>query len=103
MSNLPTALDPLIHQPIRTRLLAFLAARGEATFSELKQELAVTDGNLDAHLKKLLAAGYLDKRKDDSGGRPQTLFALTAQGSKSFKIYLGMLERLIQTTQRNAQ
>ena len=51
-------LDPLLHQPIRTRLAAYLAARGETTFTELKRVLEVTDGNLEGHIKKLLAAGF---------------------------------------------
>ena len=38
---LPT-LDPLLHQPLRTQLAAFLSGRGEATFSELKRVLRAT-------------------------------------------------------------
>jgi len=45
-------LDPLLHQPVRTQIVAFLSGRGEATFSELKRALAITDGNLGAHLNK---------------------------------------------------
>lgn len=63
-------LDPLLHQPLRTQLVAFLAGAGEQTFSELKRQLGVSDGNLDAHLKKLLAADYVCVRKDASGARP---------------------------------
>ena len=44
------ALDPLLHQPLRTQLAAFLAGAGEATFAELKRQLDVSDGNLDSHL-----------------------------------------------------
>jgi len=46
-------LDPLLHQPLRTQLACFLAGAGEATFSELKRRLDVSDGNLDSHLKIL--------------------------------------------------
>ncbi len=45
MSTLPM-LDPLLHQPVRTQIAAYLAGRGEATFAELKRALAATDGNL---------------------------------------------------------
>ena len=54
----PPELDPILHQPVRTRIAAYLATRGETTFTELKQALAITDGNLEAHLKKLVAASY---------------------------------------------
>ena len=35
------------------------------TFSDLKRQLAVSDGNLDAHLKKLLAADYVAVRNGE--------------------------------------
>ena len=37
-------LDPLLHQPLRTQLVAFLAGAGEQTFSDLKRQLNVSDG-----------------------------------------------------------
>lgn len=88
-------LDPLLHQPVRTRLAAFLAARGEATFTELRQALEVTDGNLEAHLKKLTGAGYVDTRKARSRGRPQTLYSLSEQGHAAFVGYVETLHALL--------
>jgi predicted ArsR family transcriptional regulator len=92
---LPT-LDPLLHQPMRTQIAAYLAGRGDATFAELKRALAATDGNLDAHLSKLVAAGYLESRKDTStSGRPQTIFSLTANGRQAFATYVAALAALL--------
>ena len=71
-------LDPLLHQPLRTQLVAYLAGASEATFSDLKRTLDVSDGNLDAHLKKLVAAGYVDVRKEKGEGRPQSRLLPTA-------------------------
>ncbi|MEN8177393.1 MAG: transcriptional regulator [Pseudomonadota bacterium] len=95
-------LDPLLHQPIRTRLTAYLAARGETTFTELKQVLEVTDGNLEGHIKKLLAAGYLLANKQRGKGRPQTLYLLSEQGLQALQTYVHTLQALFpeqQTTQ----
>jgi predicted ArsR family transcriptional regulator len=89
-----TKLDPLLHQPVRTRLAAYVAARGEATFNELKQALEATDGNLEGHVKKLVAAGYLVAHKAKGGGRPQTLYRLTAVGSQAFHDYVAALQYL---------
>ena len=58
------ALDPLIHQPLRTQIVAFLAGAKEVTFTELRQTLDVSDGNLESHLKKLIAADYVAVRKE---------------------------------------
>lgn len=88
-------LDPLLHQPLRTQLAAFLAGAGEATFAELKRQLDVSDGNLDSHLKKLIAADYVAMRKDDSAGRIQTCYALTKMGRAALKQYIAALQSML--------
>lgn len=93
--TLPT-LDPLLHQPLRTQLAAFLSGRGEATFSELKRVLNATDGNLDAHLNKLIDAGYVESRKEPVAiGRPQTVFSLTDTGRAALAAYVTQLTALM--------
>lgn len=89
-----TELDDVLHQPVRTKVVAFLAARGEATFTELKEALEVTDGNLEAHLKKLLAADYIKAKKSHGAGRPQTFYSLTGKGKSAFRRYISSLETL---------
>lgn len=97
MTNNPTdtVLDPVLHQPIRTRIVAFLVARGEATFTELKQTLDITDGNLEAHMKKLKASGYIGTHKQSGSGRPQTLYFVTQTGHGAFKVYIESLQKLL--------
>lgn len=90
-----SALDPLLHQPVRTRLAAYIAARGEATFNELKQALDATDGNLEGHVKKLVAAGYLAAMKAKGRGRPQTLYRMTPEGLQAFHDYVAALQHLL--------
>lgn len=98
-------LDPLLHQPIRTRLTAYLVSRGETTFTELKRVLEVTDGNLEGHIKKLLAAGYLQARKQRGKGRPQTLYLLSEKGLQAFQVYIQTLQALLpeQITERETE
>lgn len=88
-------LNPVLHQPIRTRIVAFLVARGESTFTELKQALDITDGNLEAHMKKLKASEYITTRKHSGSGRPQTLFSVTDSGRVAFKNYIESLQDLL--------
>jgi DNA-binding MarR family transcriptional regulator len=54
-------LNRVFHQTLRTRIAALLSVRAYS-FRELKSALGVTDGNLDAHLRKLSSAGYLHSR-----------------------------------------
>lgn len=94
-STLPQ-LDPLLHQPIRTQIAAYLSGRGEATFAELKRTLGITDGNLDAHMGKLLEAGYVAARKEAApSGRAQTVYALTAPGRTALARYVAALSSLL--------
>ncbi len=88
-------LDAVLHQPIRTQIVAYLAGRGEATFTELKQTLEVSDGNLESHLKKLLAAKYVATRKDDRSPRTQTVYSLTASGGTALRQYIANLQRML--------
>lgn len=88
-------LDPLLHQPLRTQLAAFLAGAGEVTFSDLKRQLDVSDGNLDSHLKKLIAADYVKVRKEDSTGRIKTCYALTKTGRVALRGYILALQKLL--------
>ena len=90
-----TELNPVLHQPIRTRIAAFLVARGEATFNELKQALEITDGNLEAHMKKLKASEYIAARKQSGAGRPQTLYSVTESGRMAFKKYIENLQNIL--------
>ena len=88
-------LDATLHQPIRTRIVAYLAGRGETTFMDLKRALEISDGNLDSHLKKLLTAEYITTRKDTGKARQQTLYLLTESGRAAFCAYLDSLQKLL--------
>lgn len=89
-------LDPVLHQPVRTRIVAYLSTRGDATFTELKQALEITDGNLEAHMKKLVSEDYIQKIRESGKGRPQTFYKLTSIGENAFKQYIKSLQDLLQ-------
>lgn len=88
-------LDPLLHQPLRTQLAAFLAGAGEATFTEIRNRLEVSDGNLDSHMKKLIAADYVSVRRDSGEGRPQSFYSLTDTGRQALARYVAALYALL--------
>lgn len=70
--------------------MALLLHVAEPSFSQLKSALSITDGNLDAHLKKLSGAGYLHSRMVLEG-RPHTVYCLSESGTKEFETYLKAL------------
>lgn len=99
----PVVLDPVLHQPVRTRIVAFLMARGESTFTDLKKALAITDGNLDAHMKKLVAGHYVLTRRESGNGRPQTYYAMSDSGQERFRQYIQALQDVLQPAQANSR
>jgi DNA-binding MarR family transcriptional regulator len=91
-------LDEIIHQPIRLRLMAALVAikAGEgAEFTFLRDLLAVTDGNLGAHLRRLEEAGYIELTKSFVDRKPHTYVAATATGRKVFRNQVAALEEIL--------
>lgn len=92
MKTAPPITNAIFHQPIRTRL-SLLLYIGEPSFSQLKGSLSITDGNLDAHLKKLGSVGYLHSRMVIVG-RPHTVYCLSESGAIAFREYLDFLEAI---------
>lgn len=77
--------------------MSVLAAVAEdVSFTELRDQLAMTDGNLSVHLQKLEEKGYVAITKQFVGRRPQTTCRLTAAGRKAFGRYLDNLEAIVQ-------
>jgi DNA-binding MarR family transcriptional regulator len=93
-----TALDRLIHERIRLGLMSALAVNRTLSFSDLKDLLQTTDGNLSVHARKLEDAGYIACTKSFEGRFPRTEYQLTAKGRKALERYLDHMEALIHAT-----
>ena len=78
--------------------MSALAVNEALTFSELKELLQVTDGNLSVHARKLEEAGYVACVKGFEGRVPKTEYRLTAGGRRALEKYLAHMEALIQAT-----
>jgi DNA-binding MarR family transcriptional regulator len=92
------ALDPVIHQETRLRLMALLASLGEGAqveFTWLKEALDLTEGNLSSHLAKLEEAGYVQVEKGYQGRRPRTWVRLTPQGRAAYQAHRQALLELL--------
>jgi len=94
------SLDPVLHQQVRTAIASILAARGETAFSELREALDATDGNLATHLRHLEEAAYVHVEKRFQGRKPLTTYELTASGRAAFERYLKDLEKVVSEARR---
>lgn len=93
-----TALDKLIHDRVRLGIISALAVNDRLTFTELRDLLALTDGNLSVHARKLEEGGYVQCQKGFEGRVPKSEFRLTAAGKRALDRYLGHMEALIEAT-----
>ena len=91
----PLALDRLIHERLRLGIVSALAVNERLTFSELKQLLHTTDGNLSVHARKLEEAAYITCDKTFEDRMPRTEYRLTSSGRRAFDKYLAHMEAII--------
>jgi DNA-binding MarR family transcriptional regulator len=89
-------LDRVIHEKGRLTIMSMLAASPELSFTELRDGLGMTDGNLTTHIRTLQQAGYLSVTKSFQNNRPLTTCALTVAGRKAFANYINLLEQIVQ-------
>lgn len=89
------ALDNLIHERVRLGIVSALAANDSLTFSELKELLKTTDGNISVHTRKLEDAEYISCTKSFEGRMPKTEYRLTPAGRQALEGYLDHMEALI--------
>jgi DNA-binding transcriptional ArsR family regulator len=91
-------LDQVIHERVRLAIVSALAVNDSLSFTELKDLLGTSDGNLSVHARKLEDAGYVICVKGFEGRVPHTEFRLSAAGRKALERYLDHMEALIRAT-----
>lgn len=93
--------DPVIHQPIRLKIMAALkplGREGMIGFQELKTLTGATDGNLGTHIGALEKAGHIEVIKDFVGKRPRTRLRMTHSGRRAFEDYVAFLRGIVEVT-----
>ena len=94
-------LDRVIHEKGRLPIMSLLAASAEMSFTDLRDTLKMTDGNLSMHIKTLQEAGFVSVTKSFSHQRSLTTCSLTAAGRRGFAQYVDLLEQIVKQA-RNA-
>lgn len=97
MSELhPTVgLDDVVHQRSRLGILALLRSGVAIEFGAIRDELRLTDGNLNRHLKVLAEAELVTSSRQSGRGRPKTWVRITEAGGKALDAELAALRALI--------
>ena len=95
--NLYEALEKIFHEPSRLAIMSALcSADNGLSFAELKEACALTDGNLNRHLKVLEDSEVVRIRKSFVDSKPRTTVRLSKTGLARFNEYLAALEEVLQ-------
>jgi DNA-binding HxlR family transcriptional regulator len=99
------ALDRIIHERARLKILVFLASSQdpETGFTDIKQALDMSSGNLSVQLGTLEEAGYVEIRKAFKGRKPYTGISLTPAGKSALGLYLDELESMLSLLRKGKQ
>lgn len=97
-------LERTLHEKARLGIMTSLMAHAQGLlFNELKDLCALTDGNLNRHLKVLQDERLIELWKGHSRNRPQTLVRITALGRQRFLEYVAVLEQVVSDAARVAK
>ena len=88
-------LDKVIHEKNRMAIMSLLAASQELSFTDIRESLSMTDGNLITHIRTLQKAGYVAVSKSFKDRRPLTTCRLTTEGIDAFSGYVDLLEGIV--------
>jgi len=91
-------LNKTFDSRIRLGIMSALMVNAEVSFTELKELLDITDGNLASHLKTLEDAGTIKVQKGFIGRKTNTTYSITKAGDKAFKAHIAALEEMIKST-----
>ena len=91
-------IDRVIHEKGRMAIMSLLAASPELSFTDMRETLEMTDGNLTSHIRTLQEAGYVAVAKTYQNNRPLTTCSLTAAGRKAFATYIDLLDQIVRQT-----
>lgn len=94
------ALDPLVHQPTRLQLLAYLYRNRQASFKRVTRELGLTPGNVASHVAKLEEAGYVESLRALHALSFEVRFRMTEKGDAAFRAHVAALHALIDDATR---
>ena len=90
-----TKINSVIHSKARLAMVSVLAINGEATFTQLRDALKLTDGNIAAHLRALKAKNVIRLKKIGNPLKPTTVISLSPAGQTEFRRYLDGMAYLV--------
>lgn len=88
-------LDKAFDNKIRLGIMSVLVVNEFVDFTELKQLMDLTDGNLASHIKALEKVNYINVNKSFLGRKPNTKYSASELGRIAFKKHVDALEKIL--------
>jgi len=95
LKHLIHTLNKAFDHRVRLGVMAVLMANDGVSFTDLKEALDLTDGNLASHVSALEKAGYVQVSKQFVGKKPNTTYTASQEGKQAFQDHLTALEKLL--------
>lgn len=89
-------LDPVIHQRTRLTILSALYRNREASFTDLRDGLDLTGGNLKSHADRLEENGYVESFDALVDRSFEKRYRITEEGGEAFEAYLDQLRTVFE-------
>ncbi len=88
-------LNHILHQPIRTRIMAYLVTHDSCDYNTVKKLFDLSDGHMTTHMRELLGSTYVIAEKLSVNGKSKTIYHVTNQGRAAFEEYVEELKKII--------
>ena len=99
MSSYLADFNKVFESRVRLGMMSLLVVQEQVDFGQIKEILQLSDGNLASHMVALEKIGFVEVRKQFINKKPNTTYAITAQGRAAFLEHLTSLEKLIKQIQ----
>ncbi len=80
---------------VRLGIMSVLMVNDWVDFTEMKNLLEITDGNLASHSSALEKSGFIEVKKEFVGKKPKTSYRVTKNGREAFTQHINALEKLL--------
>ncbi len=88
-------LNKAFESRVRLGVMSVLMVNDWVSYSEMKELLSLTDGNLASHITALDKLNYIEIEKKFVGKKPQTSYKATKLGKTEFEKHIDGLEKLL--------
>ncbi len=94
MTNI-NQLNKAFDSRVRLGIMSILMVNNWVDYKQVKEDLALTDGNLASHINGLEKHEYIEIRKKFIGKKTNTSYRITPLGKQAFTKHINALEKLI--------